>query len=129
MINVANALKKKLEPKQGAEEFKFSTVGDQLIFKFQGRRSVKTKRGDLSDLIDVTVLGGEKFDFSVKKKLAVDPGPRVVFLNTCLTRDFDREQPNVGDVIHLQLAKIDPSKNNMKIYGFEILERSNGTGS
>jgi hypothetical protein len=122
MIDISKALQQKLEPKQGADEFKFEAVGDQLIFKYQGRRSVKTKRGDNADLIDVQVLSGEKFDPALHHKLAVDPGARVVFLNTCLTRDIDREQPSIGDVIQLQLAKIDPSKNRMKVYGFEILD-------
>jgi hypothetical protein len=129
MINLKEALRRKLAPKSGVDTFKFEHIGDQLICKFQGRRTVKTKRGDDSDLIDVQVLGGEKHDSSVGKKLAVDPGPRVVFLNTCLGRDLDREQPNPGDTLHIQLAKIDPGKNNMKIFGFEILERANGTGS
>jgi len=123
MINLADALKKKLPIKQGGDVFTFNTVGDQIIFKFQGRRTVKTKRGEDSDLIDAQVLGGEKKDPKTKKTHAVKPGAYVFFLNTTLTREFDAAPPALGDILHVQLAEIRPDKNNMKLYGIECLEK------
>lgn len=122
-INLKDALRRKLPIKKGGDVFTFQTIGDQLIFKFQGRRTVKTKRGEDSDLIDAQVLAGEKFDAKTKKAVPVKPGPYVFFLNTTLTREFDADPWAVGDVYHLQLAEIDPAKNNMKLYGIECLEK------
>jgi hypothetical protein len=124
MINLKEVLGKKLSPRQGGEVFSFNAIGDQIVFKFMGRRTVKTKRGEDSDLVDAEVIGGEKFDAKAKQTFPVAPGNYVFFLSTTLRRDFDEEKPARGDVIHIQLVEIRPDKNNMKVYGFEFLERA-----
>ena len=122
-INLKNVLSRKLEPKQGGDVFTFESVGDQLVAEFKGRRTVRTQRGDDSDLVDVKIIGGEKFDQKSKKVASVKPGDAVFFLGTNLKSIFDAEKPGVGDTIHVQLADIVKSKNGMKVYGFEFVER------
>ena len=121
-VNLKDIMKKKLEPKQGGDIFKFETVLDQLVCKFKGRRTVRTERGDDSDLVDVQILAGEKFDSKSKKVLPVPPGDAVFFLGTNLKSIFDAEKPAIGDIFRVQLAEIVKSKNNMKIFGFEKIQ-------
>jgi hypothetical protein len=66
-IDLNFILNKKLESKQGTAIFTFETVGDQLVFRFLARRTVKTARGEESDLIEAEVLGGTKFDKQTKQ--------------------------------------------------------------
>jgi hypothetical protein len=121
-IDLKKALQKKLAPKQGADSFKFETIGDQLIFKFVARRTEKIEGRD-SELVDANILAGEKFDPKSKKMLPVKPGQGVFFLGTHLRRVFDTEKPSPGDMIQLQLAEIRADKRNMKMFGFDFLER------
>jgi hypothetical protein len=51
------------------------------------------------------------------------PGARVFFLSTVARRIFDAERPVLGDIIHLSLTETRPEKNNMKLYGFEFIEK------
>jgi len=122
-IDLNSILNKQLESKQGADIFTFETVGDQLVFRFLARRTVKTARGEESDLIEAEVLGGTKFDKQTKHTAPVMPGARVFFLSTVARRIFDAERPVLGDIIHLSLTETRPEKNNMKLYGFEFVEK------
>jgi hypothetical protein len=130
-VDLKKALSKKLPPKQGGDVFKFESIGDQLIFEYISRRTVKTGRGEDSDLIDAVVLAGEKVDPKTKKASPVKPGSYVFFLGTHLTRLFDEAAPTRGDTIQIQLSEIRPDKNNLKLFAFEFLERvpkGNGSG-
>jgi hypothetical protein len=79
-INLEAILNKKQETKQSGERFLFESVGDQLVFKFLSRRTVKTARGDDSDLVEVEALGGTKLDKKSKQSVPVQPGKYVFFL-------------------------------------------------
>ena len=122
-IDLNSILNKKLESKQGADIFTFDAVGDQLVFRFLARRTVKTARGEESDLIEADVLGGRKLDKLTKQAVPVIQGARVFFLSTVARRIFDAELPVLGDIIHLSLTETRPEKNNMKLYGFEFVEK------
>jgi hypothetical protein len=124
-INLKEAMKKKLPPKEGGGEiFKFETIGDQVVGKFLARRTVTTTRGEPADLIDIEILGAEKIDKKTGKPAAINPGAMVVFLSTHLKRLFDSEPPAPGDVIRVQFSEV--GKRDLKLFGFEILERANG---
>ena len=122
-IDLNFILNKKLESKQSADIFTFDAVGDQLVFRFLARRTVKTARGEESDLIEADVLGGRKLDKLTKQAVPVIQGARVFFLSTVARRIFDAERPVLGDIIHLSLTETRPEKNNMKLYGFEFIEK------
>src|SRR5919106_3538669 len=122
-INLEAILNKKQETKQSGERFLFESVGDQLVFKFLSRRTVKTARGDDSDLVEVEALGGTKLDKKSKQSVPVQPGKYVFFVSTVLRRIFDDERPIAGDIIHVSLTEIVREKNNMKLFGFEYIER------
>jgi hypothetical protein len=122
-IDLNSILNKELESKQGADIFTFDAVGDQIVFRFLARRTVKTARGEESDLIEADVLGGRKLDKLTKQAVPVIQGARVFFLSTVARRIFDAERPVLGDIIHLSLTETRPEKNNMKLYGFEFVEK------
>lgn len=122
-INLKEAMKKKLPPKEGGGDvFKFESIGDQLVAKYIDRRSVATSRGENADLIDCEILAAEKIDPKTGKVAEVKPGPAVFFLSTHLKRLFDAESLNKGDVIRVQYSET--GKRDLKLYGFEVLERA-----
>jgi len=123
-IDLKEVLQKKLPPKSGGEIFRFQTVGDQLVFRFKGRRTVTTKRGEGAEIVDCQVLGGETVDPKTKKITPVQPGDYSFFLSKVLRGIFDEEKPQPGDTVHVQLVEIVPAKNDMKLYGFEFLDRA-----
>jgi len=124
-INLKEAMKTKLPPKEGGGDiFKFETIGDQLIAKYMDRRIVKTSRGEDADLVDCEILAGEKVDRKTGNVSAIKPAPAVFFLSTHLKRLFDSESLNKGDVFRVQYSQ--NGKRDLKLYGFEILERMNG---
>ena len=123
-IDLKEVLKKKLAPKSSGETFQFQTVGDQLVFRFKGRRTVTTKRGEGAEIVDCQALGGEKVDPETKEITPVKPGDCSFFLSKVLRRIFDEEKPQPGDTLHVQLVELVPAKNDMKLYGVEFLDRA-----
>ena len=74
-------------------------------------------------MVDAHLLAGEKIDPKTDKVTPVTPGPCSFFLSTHLVRLFNEHAPGPGDVIRVRLAEIRASENNLKLYGFEFLER------
>jgi hypothetical protein len=121
-IDLTKILGRKL-PLSGNNLFKFEVVGDELVFIFRNRRTVKQKDGGESEIIDVEVLGGTKIDPKTSRSVPVKPGTYSFFVQKKLRDIFDREKPVDGDQYHLQLVAIRTDLRNMKEYGYEILEK------
>ena len=122
-MDLAKILGRKLPP-SGNNLFKFEFVGDELVFIFRSRRTVKKKDGGESEIVDVEVLGGTKIDPETSRSAPVKPGPYSFFITQKKLREiFDRERPVDGDQYHLQLVAIRTDVRNMKEYGYEVLEK------
>ena len=121
-IDLSKILGRKLPP-SGDNLFKFEVVGDELVFIFRGRRTVKKKDGGETEIIDAEVLGGTKIDPKTSRSVPVKPGLYSFFVQKKLHEIFHRERPVDGDQYHLQLVAIRADLRNMKEYGYEILEK------
>jgi hypothetical protein len=127
-IDLKKLLSRKLETSNGGPTFQFQQVGDQLIFAFKATRRVKSKVDDASLIVDVEVLSGQKInEHGVAEP--VPPGPSCFFPSSVLRTLLDSVNLREGDIVQVQLTEIVAKKNNMKLYGFEVIERSKGQGS
>jgi hypothetical protein len=122
-IDLKELMKRKLATKSGGARFTFESVGDQIIARYKGARTVKTEISDSSMIIDLDVLAGEKIVMG--KSTAVPPGPYAVFPSSVLRGILDAEKLEVDDVVQIKLTEIIAKKNNMKLFGFDVIERSN----
>jgi hypothetical protein len=125
-IDLKQVMSKKLATKQGAPVFKFGRVGDQLVFEYHEQRTVSTSRGEDAVIVDCEVLGGESFDPEKKKMTPATKGPGSFFASTVLRRLLSDHPPARGDVLHVQFTEV--GKNDVKLYGFEVLERASRNG-
>jgi hypothetical protein len=77
--------------------------------------------------VDAKVLAGEKIDPKTGNAMPVAPGQYSFFLGTDLIRLFNEFSPGPLDTIRIRLDEIVATKNNLKLYGFEFLERVSPT--
>jgi hypothetical protein len=107
--------------------FKFTTPGDQIIFKVDGeRRSMVSKfdKAKTTFLIDIDIVAGQRTDLQTKKIVAVAPGKATIILSAGLLLIWDREKPIEGDLCQLRFVKVDPNFRDMKNFAFRFLEKA-----